>query len=40
MKSRTVRWLGHVIIEGVMRHMYRVFFGNHERKVSLGRHSP
>jgi hypothetical protein len=37
MKSRKMRWAGHIACMGKMRNAYKILVGEPERKVPLGR---
>jgi hypothetical protein len=37
-KSRRMRWTGHIARMGEMRNMYKILVGKPERKRPLGRH--
>jgi hypothetical protein len=38
MKSRIMRWVGHIVCMGKMRNANKVYVGKHEGKRLLGRH--
>ena len=37
-KSRRIRWMGHVVCMGERRGVYKILVGKHEGKRPLGRH--
>jgi hypothetical protein len=38
-KSRRMRWVGHIVCMGEVRNLYKIFVGNPEGKRPLGRPS-